>query len=493
MNITKETTLGQFKEMVDEAQKGDQDLGDYLCNLKKNKWGRSSYRMPLCFLMGLLLRSFPNRNQPYSLLTDDSAVGPGAQDFLAGVNNRPDVPTPKLRGDYWKLTEESTIQDVYNLINDGKMKNDDINIDQYLEMNGQEKKKVVLGILDDICGEKTSENANLRTKSKPEDNNLEILIKNKLTGNQKQIVFTGAPGTGKTYCVRKYAEDNAEGRFEFVQFHSSYDYTDFVEGLRPVFVGNMDKPECSFVKMDGIFKKFCRKIIAENKEALAKNPTEDLPAYYFIIDEINRADLSKVFGELMFCLEESYRGDKHRTKTQYQNLPTYEYVEETEEDGTIMKRAQLLKNDCFQDGFYIPENLYIIGTMNDIDRSVEAFDFALRRRFQWINIESNKYIGNSLISMKVIKDDKDPLIKKIRKMNGTMEKSNFGLNEAYHLGAAYFKDYDVNNSDSSLEKIFDEKIEPILREYTRGRDRESVQRFIVKCRNSLLYEGEQDN
>ena len=131
--------------------------------------------------------------------------------------------------------------------------------------------------------------------------------------------------------------------------------------------------------------------------------------------------------------------------------------------------------------------------MNDIDRSVEAFDFALRRRFQWINIESNKYIGNSLISMKVIKDDKDPLIKKIRKMNGTMEKSNFGLTEAYHLGAAYFKDYDVNNSDSSLEKIFDEKIEPILREYTRGRDRESVQRFIDKCRNSLLYEGEQDN
>lgn len=211
--------------------------------------------------------------------------------------------------------------------------------------------------------------------------------------------------------MREYVKQFGEEHYKFVQFHPSYDYTDFVEGLRPVM---NDKQEMQFVRLDGTFKAFCRKIVMENlvnlpalssytgilsqnsaqtaqpantngsdpkeekiEEAadeqikalynalddLAKNSNNQqlipTPYYYFVIDEINRADLAKVFGELMFGLEESYRGIQNRFKTQYMNIPTYEI-----QNGT----AQPMKFDCFRDGFYIPENLKIIGiTINMID------------------------------------------------------------------------------------------------------------------------------
>ena len=120
--------------------------------------------------------------------------------------------------------------------------------------------------------------------------------------------------------------------------------------------------------MDGSFKDFCRKVDMENS---SKNR-------YFIIDEINRADLSKVFGELMFCLEKNYRGPQNAIPTQYSNLPVYETKKN--------KGVEPIGSDCFEDGFYIPDNIVIIGTMNDIDRSVDSFDYALRRRFKWINV-----------------------------------------------------------------------------------------------------------
>lgn len=490
MNINKNTTLEEFAEMIDSAQAGDQDLGDYLIALKKTRSGRKSYRMPLCFLMGLLMRRFPTGDQGYGKLTDDTAVGPGAQDFLVGSKRRSDVPTPKLKGEYWGLTESSTINDVYELIEDGKLKKDEIDIDQYLSVDGQEKRKLLLGILDDMCGESKNDSYSPKIKTVFPDSLVEM-ISQRMKGSNKQIVFTGAPGTGKTYCVRQYVEKNAEGRFEFIQFHSSYDYTDFVEGLRPVFLGSEEKPDCTFVKMDGAFKAFCRRIVAENKKYKADNgDSASLPDYYFIIDEINRADLSRVFGELMFSLEESYRGEKNIIKTQYQNLPTY-YINEDEKTG--IKKARVMVDDCFKDGFFIPENLYIVGTMNDIDRSVESFDFALRRRFQWIDIKANVFMGTSLKSMGVVDDPGDRLVKRIIRMNLQMDKSNLGLSDAYHIGAAYFKDYDLGVAEEILEKIFNERIEPILREYTRGRDKNSVNHLITSCRDALFGEYEEDD
>ncbi|WP_322949997.1 AAA family ATPase [Mycoplasmopsis cynos] len=322
------------------------------------------------------------------------------------------------------------------------------------------------------------------------------IISNALKEDYKQIILTGAPGTGKTYNVRSYVNDQIkpnEERSEFVQFHPSYDYSDFIEGLRPaiIFKAANDKP--TFVKQDGIFKAFCRKVIMNNFKELG----DDLPVsfkdfkdkysdaeennkfktkYFFIIDEINRADLSKVFGELMFGLEESYRGIKNSFQTQYKNLRTYQI----ESDG----KAHLLSFDCFEGGFFIPKNLYIIGTMNDIDKSVDVFDFALRRRFQWIEINAKMICEQSLINMlKIDKEEAKNLANRICAMNDVISNkgAEFGLSEAYHIGHAYFKEL----NSSTLQEIFNNDIALIIKEYTRGRNSEEVDELIHKCAKAL--------
>ncbi len=321
-------------------------------------------------------------------------------------------------------------------------------------------------------------------------NDISEIISNALK-DYKQIVLTGAPGTGKTFSANKFADKNGHSK-EFVQFHPSYDYSDFMEGLRPAIIFESTNNKPTFVKMDGIFKAFCRKVVTENYDKIkAKNPTKvNLPfnelykkyeddctdKYFFIIDEINRADLSKVFGELMFGLEESYRGIENSFQTQYKNLRTYEI----KEDG----KAHLLSFDCFEDGFFIPKNLYIIGTMNDIDKSVDVFDFALRRRFQWIDINAKKICEQSLINMlNIDKKEAENLANKICKMNDVIsnEGAKFGLSEAYHIGHAYFKNLDP----STLQEIFNNDIALIIKEYTRGRNSEDVDKLIDKCAKAL--------
>ena len=347
------------------------------------------------------------------------------------------------------------------------------------------------------------------TNSKDSKENIgmgEKIINNIISVN-KQVIFTGAPGTGKTWLVKSYVEKQKkekEADYKFVQFHSSYDYTDFVEGLRPVpdkNGGNM------FVRMAGVFKSFCRHIVEENlkmiNEKLSKSMTienyfeymkdqnnrnnvyeilNNMP-YYFIIDEINRADLSRVFGELMYGLEESYREIHNRFDTQYKNLPTYK----VEGDN-----VDIIAEDCFKDGFFVPYNLHIIGTMNDIDRSVESFDFALRRRFIWIEIKANDIMYESLKSMKAV-EGKDNTLEnisnKICRMNNKITETGYGLSEAHHIGPAYFKDL-VNASNKNakvvLKDIFKNRIEPILREYMRGRKAEAQDNLIRDCRDELL-------
>lgn len=379
--------------------------------------------------------------------------------------------------------------------------------------------------------------------------------------SSKNIILRGAPGTGKTYLAKQIAAsiitDNKEIDFknltaeqkkqvEFVQFHPSYDYTDFVEGIKP----NSNDDGMEFVLCDGVFKLFVdkaranfensnrseaekklrRKIqrflsncndkefkiqrgnkftIVDNddetitinipnnekstrtlkiediiqllmapKDKSFKQPKdvraffgknnnrqrysyyialynelsqmkdieedcadierEDLKKYVFIIDEINRGEISKIFGELFFSIDPGYRGPSGAVTTQYANL----------RDNLNVK-------------FYIPENVYIIGTMNDIDRSVDSFDFAMRRRFRFIEITPKD--SEDMLNALEEKTKIDDAIKRMDALNVEITKTE-GLNKNYQIGPAYFlklKDIDAN-------ELWTDYLQPLLQDYIQG-------------------------
>jgi len=192
----------------------------------------------------------------------------------------------------------------------------------------------------------------------------------------KNIIYYGAPGTGKTYTVQnaikqKMLLENAKSFF--TQFHPSFGYEDFIEGLKP----SLKNGATELVLTDGIFKKFCKEAMSELKDARKKN--REPIDYYFLADEINRAELSSVFGELLLCIEESKRVDFDKDgniKDGSMLISTqYSYLYKDENDTVVVDNGKYK--------FGVPANLYFIGTMNDIDRSIDSFDLALRRRFLW--------------------------------------------------------------------------------------------------------------
>ena len=348
--------------------------------------------------------------------------------------------------------------------------------------------------------------------------------------SSKNLILRGAPGTGKTYLARQIARELTGGneeQIDFVQFHPSYDYTDFVEGLRPV---SNDNSQISFELQDGIFKKFCQKaneaqqtggqdnfdeawnayleyvnnrdekerltdfsyltvnsrnnfnVNYESKsqgtvltksyvyelykdenylkqtyyrsqgkkvlETLRKkfglkdyiSPTEidTDKKFVFIIDEINRGEISKIFGELFFSIDPGYRGKDGEVSTQYANL------HETNEK------------------FYIPENVYIIGTMNDIDRSVDTFDFAMRRRFRFVEITAESQLG---MLDEPLGDGAEEAKMRLRNLNAAIEKVE-ELNSHYHVGPSYF--LKLQEVDFDYELLWSDYIKPLLEDYLRG-------------------------
>ena len=281
---------------------------------------------------------------------------------------------------------------------------------------------------------------------------------------QRNIILTGAPGTGKTYLARKVAAatigcdvaelmDTNKDQYKFVQFHPSYDYTDFVEGLRPDESDKKSNEENEeneavdktvvFKRQDGVFKDFCKKAAPNQGKK-----------YVFVIDEINRGEISKVFGELFFSIDPGYRGEKdkdgfiNRVDTQYQNL--------------------VPDNDEFKAGFYVPNNVYVIGTMNDIDRSVESMDFAFRRRFAFHEVSA----VDSEAMIYAAKDEEGwtPNIRQgavdmMESLNKAII-SKCGLSEQYQIGGAYFlKLKDVNFGFDDLWEYY---LKGTLYEYFRG-------------------------
>lgn len=403
--------------------------------------------------------------------------------------------------------------------------------------------------------------------------------------NNSNLILNGAPGTGKTYLAKQIAaqiifDGDVPENFEehsqfieqcgFVQFHPSYDYTDFVEGLRPTRP-NQDG-NIGFERKDGTFKAFCKKALFEDNTTLIESPfklnldkatdenqtsfyrayrkliadiisdtavlysdyrdnsrkvlkvhvvdgkikyesgsirnaqyehlkkiyeyylskktfdikhktdkefksiighTTDYSCYrgivqgllertdkkavtekeisslalqytennviylktpyIFIIDEINRGEISKIFGELFFSIDPGYRGKKGKVQTQYQNLIT--------------------EDDPFKDGFFIPENVYIIGTMNDIDRSVECMDFAMRRRFTFKEITAEESARNMELGAEATE--------RMMSLNNAISEIE-GFNSSFHIGAAYFKGVD------DFDALWELKLAGLLKEYLRG-------------------------
>lgn len=265
----------------------------------------------------------------------------------------------------------------------------------------------------------------------------------------KNLILRGAPGTGKTYLAKEIAADiisngqaekldqlSAEQRkqVEFVQFHPSYDYTDFVEGLRPKV---NDDGTMGFELQDGIFKKFIARA-RKNYEDSQKSKETELKKYVFIIDEINRGEISKIFGELFFSIDPEYRGRAGEISTQYSNL----HADPDEK-------------------FYIPENVYIIGTMNDIDRSVDSFDFAMRRRFRFVELKTDEHL--EMLSNLENKDLENDAIKRMSALNKEIAVTE-GLNENYQIGASYF----LKLKTLTFDQLWTDYLRPLLQEYIRG-------------------------
>ena len=249
---------------------------------------------------------------------------------------------------------------------------------------------------------------------------------------KRNIILEGAPGVGKSFMAKRLAYsllgERDDSKIKMVQFHQSYSYEDFVEGIRPQSNG-------TYKVQSGIFKTFCDEINAKNK----LNPNEK---YFLIIDEINRGNLSKIFGELLMLIE----------------------CDKREEEMTLTYEPNKK--------FKVPKNLYIIGMMNTADRSLAIIDYALRRRFSFITIkpafeqteeEKNKFMNKF---KEIFGDKYISAINVINEINKKIKEDD-SLKEGFYIGHSYFCQKLNNDVDpkTKLEDIFEFEIIPLLREY----------------------------
>ena len=246
---------------------------------------------------------------------------------------------------------------------------------------------------------------------------------------KKNIILQGPPGVGKTFVSKRLAfllmGEKDTSRIEYIQFHQSYSYEDFVQGWRP-------NPSGSFNLKNGSFYDFCEKAKSDLNRT-----------YVFIIDEINRGNLSKIFGELLMLIENDKRGVDNAIKLTYS---------ETEADR-----------------FYVPENVFIIGLMNTADRSLAVVDYALRRRFAFFNLtpqlESEKFEqhikkanGTDLLVARVRQ--------KIESLNAIIRNQKRDLGPGFQIGHSYFcANHIINSSDDWYEDVVNTEIKPLLEEY----------------------------
>ncbi|WP_257906313.1 type IV methyl-directed restriction system, component McrB [Campylobacter lari] len=307
--------------------------------------------------------------------------------------------------------------------------------------------------------------ANLCGKADIKSNDLEGF--KKLLKTHKNIIFHGIPGTGKTYTIVNNVKNiiKNENQMLITQFHPSFSYEDFIEGIKPAGIEN---GQLKLELKNGIFREFCDKAKEEEKgfsEKLEKgNFNEALSdhGYFFIADEINRAELSRVFGELLYALE--YRGEKGKIKTQYASM-------RDDED------------------FYVPENMFLLGTMNDLDKSIDSFDLALRRRFIWQEMECDY----NVIRDEIYANNIEEYVQACKKLNDKISKD---IGEKYQLGHSYFLKIEFKNDeikDSDMKKLFSNRFEALLKEYLRSEYSEKeIQKHLDDLKKLFVIEKNDD-
>ena len=239
---------------------------------------------------------------------------------------------------------------------------------------------------------------------------------------KKNIILQGAPGVGKTYAAKRLAYSMMGVkdvlRVKLVQFHQSYSYEDFIEGYRPSGAG--------FELTKGAFYSFCKKAADDEENA-----------YFFIIDEINRGNLSKIFGELFMLIESDKRG------------PDY--------------KLQLLYS---RELFYVPKNVHIIGMMNTADRSLAMLDYALRRRFAFVEL-SPAFDSDGFRAYRVglVNPSFEALVREVESLNRVIAEDE-SLGEGFCIGHSYFCNMEADScTDAALASIVDYELIPMLKEY----------------------------
>jgi len=239
-----------------------------------------------------------------------------------------------------------------------------------------------------------------------------------LLKNKKNVILQGAPGVGKTFAAERLAFSiigaKDRSKIQKIQFHQNYSYEDFIMGYRP--------SEDGFKLTNGIFYNFCK--------AAANHPGDD---YFFIIDEINRGNLSKIFGELLMLIEKDYRGEK--TTLAYNGLP-----------------------------FSVPENVYIIGMMNTADRSLALIDYALRRRFSFFEMEPGfGSEGFKRYQSDLSNETFDALVERVKELNKEIYFDD-SLGTGFRIGHSYFCGQIVCTEEWMREVVYFDLI-PMLQEY----------------------------